>query len=67
MRCPNILGRVQSGSASTNSCTVACEVKFSMISTIHHEENQDSQKCQETAHPADDFYVLILIFFIYCL
>ena len=34
MQRPNTLERAQSGSASTNSCTAACEAKFSMISTI---------------------------------
>ena len=34
MRCPNISGRVQSGLISTNSCTAACEAKFSMSVTL---------------------------------
>ena len=34
MRCPNISGRVQSGLTSTNSCTAACEAKFSMSVTL---------------------------------
>ena len=34
MRHPNISGRVQSDSTSTDSCTDACEAKFSMIVTL---------------------------------
>ena len=34
MRCPNISGHVQSGLISINSCTAACEAKFSMSVTL---------------------------------
>ena len=34
MRCPNISGRAQSDSTSTNFCTAACEAKFSIIVTL---------------------------------
>ena len=36
MRCQSISGRVQSGLTSTNSCTVACDAKFSMSVTLGH-------------------------------